>query len=181
MSSSTVANRYAQALFQVSLKKGTLEQSIEELRAIKTVLKTTPEFSQFLSNPKISKEQKHSFIRTSFQSASQDVITTLLLLVDKKRLDILESMIEKFVSLSFEAQNIAEATVYSAKALTEQEQEQIAQVFASKVGKARLLINNVVNADLLGGFKIRIGDRIYDGSIKSQLDRLERQLVTGTR
>ncbi|WP_413377951.1 F0F1 ATP synthase subunit delta [Alkalihalobacillus sp. 1P02AB] len=182
MSNVAVANRYANALFQVAREKGILNQAIEELQAIKGVVQSTPSFSKFLENPKFTKEQKRTFIQSSFQGTLSDaVVTTLQILVDRKRTDILVPMIEKFVALSYEAQNIAEATVFSAKALTEEEKTQIAQVFAMKVGKSQLLINNVVNADLLGGLKIRIGDRIFDGSVKSQLDRLERQLVTGTR
>lgn len=54
-------------------------------------------------------------------------------------------------------------------------------MFAAKIGKAKLVVNNEVNPDLIGGVKIRIGDRIYDGSVKAQLDKLERQLIAGTR
>ncbi len=58
---------------------------------------------------------------------------------------------------------------------------ELALVFAAKIGKAKLVVNNEVNPDLIGGVKIRIGDRIYDGSVKAQLDKLERQLIAGTR
>ncbi|MED4086750.1 F0F1 ATP synthase subunit delta, partial [Halalkalibacterium halodurans] len=50
-----------------------------------------------------------------------------------------------------------------------------------KVGKAKLLIENIVDPSVIGGLKIRIGDRIYDGSIKGQLDVLHRELVSGPR
>ncbi len=65
--------------------------------------------------------------------------------------------------------------------MTEEEQQQIATIFAKKVGKSKLVVKNVVNPELIGGIKIRIGDRIYDGSVKAQLDRMERQLIAGTR
>ncbi|WP_100405710.1 F0F1 ATP synthase subunit delta [Bacillus solitudinis] len=182
MSNQAVANRYADALFQLALEKGLLDQVNQELQVVKEVVQTTPAFSQFLGHPKVTTEQKKAFIQQSFkQAVSETSLNTLLLLVERNRIDILVTMIDKFKALSFDAQNIAEATVYSAQPLSTEEESQIADLFAKKVGKEKLIVNNVVNSDLLGGLKIRIGDRIYDGSVKAQLDRLERQLIAGTR
>ncbi|WP_088104383.1 F0F1 ATP synthase subunit delta [Halalkalibacter urbisdiaboli] len=182
MSNQAVANRYADALFQLAQEKGILEQVNEELQVVKQVVQTTPAFSQFLGHPKVTTEKKRAFVQESFQqSISETSLNALLLLVDRKRIDILVAMIDKFKALAYEAQNVAEATVYSAQPLSEEEKAQLAELFAKKAGKAKLLVKNIVNSDLLGGLKIRIGDRIYDGSVKAQLERLERQLIAGTR
>ena len=182
MSSQAVANRYAQALFLAAEEKGNLEQANEELQTVKQIAETTAGFSSFLTHPKVTSEQKSAFIQTSFQEAlSETTLNTLLLLIDRKRIDILIPMIDKYKELYYEAKNMAEATVYSAKPLTQAEEDQLAELFARKTGKAKLIVKNEVNANILGGLKIRIGDRIYDGSVKSQLDRMRRQLIAGTR
>ncbi|ADC49431.1 ATP synthase delta subunit [Alkalihalophilus pseudofirmus OF4] len=182
MSNQAVANRYAYALFQLAEEKSILSQVVQEMELVKEVVNTTPEFLQLLSHPKVTTEKKRAFIENSFKdSLSETSLHTLLLLVENKRIESLVDMIDSFKEMSYEAQDMAEAVVYSAKPLTSEEQAQIAVIFAKKVNKAKLLVTNVVNKDLLGGLKIRIGDRIYDGSVKSQLDRLERQLIAGTR
>jgi F-type H+-transporting ATPase subunit delta len=54
-------------------------------------------------------------------------------------------------------------------------------VFAKEAGAASLRVRNEVNPDLIGGVKIRIGNRIYDGSVRGKLDRIERQLAGENR
>ncbi|MCM3760089.1 F0F1 ATP synthase subunit delta [Alkalihalobacillus oceani] len=182
MSNQIAANRYAQALFQLAQEKNLLETVSSELELVKNVYESTPEFGRFLNHPKVSDAQKQAFIQKSFGKAiSETSLHTFYLLIDRKRTDELVPMIKTFQALAYEAQNMAEGLVYSAKPLSEQEIQQIAELFASKVGKAKLVVKNIVNQDLIGGIKVRIGDRIFDGSVKAQLDRIERELSTGTR
>ena len=182
MSNQIAANRYAQALFELAQEKNILQTVSSELELAKRVYESTPELGRVLNHPKISDAQKREFIQKSFGDAiSETSLHTFFLLIDRKRIDILVSMITTFQALAYEAQNMAEAVVYSAKPLTEQDEQQVANVFAGKVGKANLVVKNIVNQDLIGGIKVRIGDRIFDGSVKAQLDRIERELSTGTR
>ncbi|WP_017725996.1 F0F1 ATP synthase subunit delta [Halalkalibacterium ligniniphilum] len=182
MSNHAVANRYAVALFQVAQEKGTVKQVGSELQLVKDVIAATPAVMDVLNHPKIAVEKKQELIRTSFNEAlSETVLQTLYLLIERRRTDILIPFINKFKTLSYEAQNIAEAKVLSAKPLTDEEKKQLSELFARKLGKDELLIENVVEKDLIGGLKIRIGDRIYDGSVKGQLDRLQRELIVGKR
>lgn len=72
---------------------------------------------------------------------------------------------------------IADAKVYTVRPLTEAEKEALSVSFAAKVGKKSLRIDNIVDTNLLGGIKLRIGNRIFDGSLRGKLERLERQLL----
>lgn len=182
MSNQVVANRYAVALFQLSKEQGTLEQVGKELELVKNVLADTKELTTILEHPKVETSKKAELIKNSFANAvSPTVLNTLLLLVERKRTNLLNSIIKSFETLSYEALNIALAKVYTTKQLTQEQGEQLATSFAKKIGKDNLYIQNIIDPNLIGGIKIRIGDRIYDGSIKGQLDRLERQLLAGTR
>lgn len=179
MSNHAVANRYAVALFQLGKEQGSLTQFVNELELVKDVFKQTPELNTVLLHPKVSHEEKVKTIENSFMSyVSQSVINTLLLIVERGRADIILPVIEKFKTLAYEEQGKAEAKVYSVKPLNDTDKEVISKQFASKIGKETLIITNIVDADLIGGLKIRIGDRIYDGSVKGQLERLSRQLVS---
>ncbi|WP_332691989.1 F0F1 ATP synthase subunit delta [Halalkalibacter lacteus] len=182
MSNQAVANRYAFALFQLANEKKQLDKVNNELKTIKEVVETTPELVSYLDHPKVTTKQKQEFVQKQFSgSVSELSLHTLLLLIERKRTDILVPMVNKFKDLAYEAQDVAEATVYSVKPLTDAEQAEIAKVFAKKAKKSKLEVKNIVDSELIGGIKIRIGDRIYDGTLKAQLDSMKRKLVAGTR
>lgn len=176
-----VANRYAEALFQVAKEKDIVDQLLNEWQVVRTVAQSTPQLLQILNHPKITSEQKRTFVESAFgQVLSKTSLHTFFLLIDRKRLGSLIPMISSFEQLAYEDQEVAEAIVYSAKPLSEQEQTQISTIFSKRIGKTKLIIKNIVNSELIGGLTIRIGDYIYDGSVKSRLDRIERQLISGT-
>ena len=81
------------------------------------------------------------------------------------------------MALSNEAQGIAEAKVYSTRELTEEERTSISTVFAKNVGKQSLSIQNIVDPSIIGGLRVQIGNRIYDSSLSTKLDRLKRNLI----
>ncbi|WP_078556139.1 F0F1 ATP synthase subunit delta [Bacillus alkalicellulosilyticus] len=178
MSNQAVANRYAVALFQLAKENNVLDTVENELQLVKQVVKATPDFMTVLMNPKVVASKKKELIRNSFGSnVSEIVFQTIFLLIDRKRIDILLPLIDKYKKLSLDALNIAEAKVYSAYELSEEEKNELSTVFARKIGKTKLVIENIVDKDLIGGIKLRIGDRIYDGSLQGQLDRLQRGLL----
>lgn len=178
MSNSMVAKRYALALFQLSKEHNLLSQTEEELRVVKEVLLNSSDLNLFLKSPKVPVSQKKDMIKVSFAGTNQYVLNTLMILVERHREDQILDMVESFIELSNEEQGIAEAKVYSIRPLTEAEKEGLSASFAAKVGKKSLRIENIVDTELLGGLKLRIGNRIFDGSLRGKLDRLERKLLS---
>ncbi|SEA69475.1 F-type H+-transporting ATPase subunit delta [Thalassobacillus cyri] len=179
MSESVVSRRYANALFQLGKEKNQLDQIEEELRAIREVWATNKEMMTFLKHPRVSLDKKKQIIATGFAGYSSTVLNTLMLLLDRHREDIIPFMIDHFIVKVNDAKGIAEAKVYSVRELSEDEKLQISQVFAKKIGKNTLKVTNIIDRSILGGIKIRIGNRIYDGSISGKLERIERKLVSG--
>ncbi|MFS0783852.1 F0F1 ATP synthase subunit delta [Bacillus sp. 1P06AnD] len=177
MSNTIVANRYGAALFELAKEKGALDSIIEEARIVKEVFSSNQEFLSFLSNPKITMEQKKQLLNEAFSTTSQEMRNTLSLMLDTHRTAEIALMAEHVVELVNEEKSVAEAEVYTTRPLTDAERESISTVFAAKVGKKSLKIDNIVNSELLGGIKLRIGNRIFDGSISGKLERLEKQLL----
>ncbi|MFD2446773.1 F0F1 ATP synthase subunit delta [Bacillus sp. CGMCC 1.16607] len=177
MSNSTVAKRYALALFQLSKENNLLDQMEEELRVVKEVLTHSSDLTAVLKSPKVSIAKKKEIIKESFSQVNSFVLNTLMILIDRHREDQIADVVNYFVELSNEERGIAEATVYSIRPLTEAEQEGLSATFAAKVGKKSLRIENIVDSELLGGIKLRIGNRIFDGSLRGKLERLERKLL----
>ncbi|QGQ48335.1 F0F1 ATP synthase subunit delta [Metabacillus sediminilitoris] len=177
MSNGIVAKRYAVALFQLAKEQNTIAQFEKELNIVKEVFTTNKELIDVLKHPKVTNEAKKTIIKESFASLSPQVLNTLLLLVERHRVDIVTEVVNHFIQSANEASGIEDAVVYSVRPLTDAELTSISTSFAKKIGKTSLRLQNVVDKALLGGLKLRIGNRIYDGSISGKLERIERQLV----
>ncbi|BDG37703.1 F0F1 ATP synthase subunit delta [Saccharococcus caldoxylosilyticus] len=177
MNKEIIAKRYALALFQIALEKQLLDQLEEEIRAVRQALAENEQFFSLLTYPKLSLEKKKALLQETFAAVSTPLRNTLLLLLERHRIDIVPELAEQFIELVNEARGVAEATAYSARPLTEEEKRALSEVFAKKIGKTTLHIENIVDPSLIGGVKLRIGNRIYDGSISGQLERIQRQLI----
>jgi F-type H+-transporting ATPase subunit delta len=177
MSSSSVAKRYALALFQLAKENQLLDQIEEELRVVKKVMNENVQLTAVLKSPKLTKEKKKEILKDSFGTVHTLVLNTLMLLVDRHRQDTIADVADQFIQLANDEKGIADATVYSVRSLTGAEQEALSSAFAARVEKKSLRIQNIVDSNLLGGVKLRIGNRIFDGSLRGKLDRLERQLL----
>ncbi len=177
MSTSAVANRYALALFQVAKEKKLLDVLESELRVVKDVLNANKGFSALLSTRKLSKDKKKQIIQEVFSNVNPFLKNTLLLLVDRQREDQIAEVADSFIELAYAEKGIAEAKVTSVRPLSEEETKALSKVFSAKLGKKELLIENKVDSNLLGGIKLQVGNRIYDGSLKGKLERLENQLL----
>ncbi|MDR6120993.1 F-type H+-transporting ATPase subunit delta [Bacillus sp. SLBN-46] len=178
MSNSMVAKRYASALFQIAKEQQILSTVEEELRVVKEVLQYNTDLKAVLKSSKLTIDKKKEVIKAAFVSINAYVLNTLLILIDRHREDEIVEVVDQFIELSNNEMGIAEAEVYSIRPLTDAERTAISTTFAAKVGKKSLRIENIVDSELLGGVKLRIGNRIYDGSLRGKLNRLERKLLS---
>jgi F-type H+-transporting ATPase subunit delta len=179
MSRNAVSKRYAVALFELATEKGQLDQLGQELRVFKDTYQTNKSLQQFLTHPKISGAKKKELLKDAFASSlSTEALHTLYVLIDRKRAEIIIEMIEEFFVLANEKRGIAEATVYSVKELSSDEEKALSEVFAKRVGKETLNITNIIDKNLIGGIKVQIGNRIFDGSVSNKLKKIQRQLVS---
>lgn len=178
MSNGTVAKRYAIALFQVAKEQNVLDQVEQELLAVKAVFTENSQLISVLNHPKVTKEKKKLLVKESFSKLSSPVLNTLLILIDRHRQASILSVVDFFTEAANDARGIADAKVYSVRELTEDEKNALSEAFAKKVGKSTLRIQNIVDKNIIGGVKLRIGNRIYDGSVSGKLARIERELLT---
>lgn len=181
MSNEVVAKRYATALFQLGQEKSKLETFEEELRTIGEVFRKDKQLNSFLKHPRIRKDKKKQLLRDVFQGYSEEVTHTLDMSIDRHREDMIPAMVDAFIERTNEARGIAEAKVYSVRALGPDEEKMVQDVFSKKLNKQTLRIHNVIDPSLLGGIKLRIGNRIYDGSVSGKLERIERKLVSANK
>ncbi|OMP66592.1 F0F1 ATP synthase subunit delta [Domibacillus epiphyticus] len=178
MSKSGAAKRYAIALFELAKEQNKLAEIEQELRVVKQVFSENKELLTILKSPKLSIANKQALIQNAFSTASAPVVNTLKLLVQRHRTNEVQAVCDAYIELANEDRSTADALVYSVRPLTPAEETAVSSAFSRKVGKQTLNIENIVDSQLLGGLKVRIGNRIFDGSLRGKLNRLEKQLTT---
>ncbi len=171
-----VAKRYGKALFELASSGGIVPEVEAQLKLIAESLKQHAEIGKFLSLPNVDTSKKVEVLKSAFGGQlSQVVLNALDLILSRGRESILEAVYEAYTRIAGQALGQAHATVYTAKALTEQELSGVEAQFGGITGK-KIIAEQIVEPALLGGIQVRIGDRLYDGSLSGKLDRLQKTL-----
>jgi len=171
-----VGKRYARALLEAARERGLIAEVAQELKLVAAAVEETDGFQNVWENPSFSAAVKKQMIESVLAGkVSEVVINTIKLMVDKGREDLLGTLSEQYAEAANEALGQAVAQVYSVAPLTEDDMKSVAATFSQLTGKT-IIVENIVNPGLLGGLQVRIGDRLYDGSLSGKLQRLGKTL-----
>lgn len=173
---SAVAKRYARALFEVAKERGNIDAIEVDLKGIVDAVQTSAELTAFLTHPQVTVEAKKELLTSVFEGKiATESLHFLLVLIDNERDSDLAGIYSYFVTMANDERGIADAIVTTAKPLTTEEQAELARKFGASIGKT-LRVETVVDPSIMGGVVVQIGDRLYDGSIKSKLEHFAHQL-----
>lgn len=174
--SGVVAKRYARALFEVAKERGLIDEIEAELNAIVDVVTSNSELNKIMMHPHIAPKGKKELLEQLFQDrVKPETLNFLNVLVDNRRESDLAGVLSAFVSLANEERGIADAVVTTARPLSDAEQADIAKRFGEILNKT-LRVHAVVDPSILGGIVVKIGDRLFDGSVKSKLEHFAHQV-----
>jgi F-type H+-transporting ATPase subunit delta len=178
MSVSIVARRYAQALLELGLEQGTLEKQVEELSSIAHAWDTSHELRNALENPLVSHAAKRAVISEMCDQIGATVTTrhALLLLVDRRRTKTLPYVARMLRELADVRKGVVRAEVTTAVPLSDGYYARLQAQLERMTGK-RVVVDKVTDASLIGGVVTRIGDRIFDGSLRTRLQSLRDSLL----
>ncbi len=173
----SVAGVYSQALFELAREKDP-ETFLREAEGLLVILKENPDFSGLLAHPRITRAEKQEALEKVFGNAlSPEFLGFLKLLVIKDRAGALGSILEEFLNKVREELGIGKVFVTSACPLDEGRRAALEERLLSATSYKRLEPEYRVDASLIGGMVVRIGDRIVDDSLKTKLYTLERELL----
>jgi F-type H+-transporting ATPase subunit delta len=177
MANLRIANRYAEALMTAAEELHVLKNVSDDLTFIQSIMKESREFQLFLKSPVIKKEKKLAVISATFGLSVQPLTLKFIsLLIEKEREDVLPGVIESFFKLQDEILGIVHVRVKTATELSAQQSAQLTQRFEA-YSKKKVLIDQSVDKQLIGGFIARIGDTVFDGSVKQQLVLLRKRFA----
>jgi F-type H+-transporting ATPase subunit delta len=180
MKNRSVARRYARALYEEAAAQQQVDAVDADIDALRDALDASRDLVLFFESPVLSREKKEAVVKSLFQ----DNFTTLTydflqLLVAKQREGAMTEVVQAYRDLRDEQEGVTEARARTAHPLDDAEQQQLARALERISGKqVRLHVEQ--DASLLGGIVVRLGDTVYDGSVRHQLASLREHLQNGT-
>lgn len=172
-----IAKTYGDALFEVAVEGGLVDTLYEEAFDTLKVLRDNPELLKLFGHPGIDLEEKLSVVESVFTgTVSPELVGLMRMAVEKGRDSSLEAILEYFITRVKEYKKIGIVRVSSAMELTEAQKKRISEKILATTEYVELETHYSVDASLIGGVVIRIGDRVADGSVKNKLYELKRDL-----
>ena len=176
----TAARRYAEAAFQLASRDGALDAWAEGLQLAATVAGEAGAI-RVIDNPAIPHaERQEALGRLLAGRAPDGVVNLARLLARRGRFETIAQVASHYERLLNAQRGVVEAVVTSAEALTADETDAVRQRVEQMTG-TKVQLRSEVDASLIGGLTVRVGDQLLDASVRGRLERLRHELIQGTR
>lgn len=177
MSEIKVASRYAKSLIDLSQENNSLEETKNDMVLFEKVVDETPELAAILKNPIVPLDKKLGILTQIFTGkVGQLTLTYFKVVVNKGRSAVLIGTAKQFVAQYNAIKGIVTAQVTSATVLTEAAKAEITAIVKREMKASEVLIQEKIDEKLIGGFILKVGDRQFDASIASSLNKLKKEL-----
>ncbi|MCD8209661.1 MAG: F0F1 ATP synthase subunit delta [Coprobacillus sp.] len=175
---SELTKRYAYGLFDLIKNEGDFLDYKEEARILRTIFSDNPDFVETLNSRFLTNSEKHEIINSTLKDFHPYMVSFISLVVDNHRMTYIDDILYDFISAVNDKIGIKEGLLYSTYHLSEQELSEVEKSI-SKLEKGKVELRNVIDTSLIGGIKVLVGDKVYDGSIKNKLNSLKLSLLGG--
>ena len=174
------AQRYAQALFELSRELGKDELVEEELENLSSALKRSPDIEKFLANPALKTGEKAAFLQKLYPERNQPVHGMLVdffkLLFEKDRFYLLHEIALYFKRIADDAQGQAVAELRSSSPLGAEAERTITQRLERIAGR-KITVQKNVDPSLIGGVVVSLRNRVIDDSVKNKIRLIKKELT----
>lgn len=169
---------YAKALLGAAENAGNVEQVLDEFETVQAeILDGVPEFERTLASPRVALESKLSILDRTLQGQVSGVLLNFLRVVIRhRRFDCVRAMYQASVDLHNATSGVVEVQALAASPLSATLQQQVTERLQAALGR-QVKLNVVVDDSLIGGLILRVGDTVYDGSVRGRLDGLLEQVA----
>lgn len=179
MSTAAIAQRYAQAIFDLGNETSSVSGLVQDIRLMAEAYEGSPEMRAAAASPLIVDTERLAAIREIAVRLGVSPLAknAVCLLTQRRRLTLLPEIARELGRLEDERAGVARVVVTSAKPLTETYAARLQRELEATTGK-RVVMDRRLDPDLLAGVVVKIGDRIVDGSARAQLQELRSQLLS---
>lgn len=179
MTNPRLASRYAQSLLDIAEEQKNLSDVLNDMKFIKSTINNSRELELFLSSPIIKADKKINAITQLFEGkVSALTIKFIQLLIQKGRESNLYEIAGSFESIYDEKHKLKKIKVTSAVPMNDEIKAKVMKIAQSIAPDYELKIEEIIDTDIIGGFIIEIGDKLYDASIKTELFKIKKQFQT---
>ena len=174
---SVVGDRYAESLFDLAKEENKVTQYLDDIKLVGEVLDSDPQIVQFFNHVLIENDKKIQLLDQSFKgNVDQYVLNFLKPLVQSRRIRYIDDIVKSYINLSNQYLGIEEGMIYTPYELTDQQIQDIEKAISQKENK-KVTLKVSIDPSLLGGIKVQIANRIYDGTIKNKVEMLKKELL----
>ncbi|MBM5816094.1 MAG: F0F1 ATP synthase subunit delta [Cyanobacteria bacterium K_Offshore_surface_m2_239] len=175
----SITTPYADAFLQLTESAGETDTVITQTRELLSLWQASPELREAMVSPVLDPEAKKSVLLALFgQSLTPTFLNLLKLLADRRRIGVLDAVLERMLELHRERNGIALAKITAATPLSEEQQAQLTEKVKAVAGTDKVEIDTAVDPSLIGGFVLRVGSKVIDASLLGQVRRLGLALAT---
>jgi F-type H+-transporting ATPase subunit delta len=172
---------YAVALMSIAKDSNIVDQIAGDVDFLLDALRNSEDLQALVANPLINGDLKKSILKQVTEGRVQNVFSNfLMLLVDRRRLFVVEGICQHFQAMMRELRNTILAEVTSTIELNDAQQEQVKQKVKGMTGASSVELATKIDPDLLGGVIIKIGSQVLDASIRGQLRRINASLTSAS-
>ena len=172
----SVASRYGLALYSLAMDKNKILEWQKEVKELTSILKENTDFIMVLGSSFISLKERLEMVDKSFVGVDEEIIALIKVVMENNRMHMILDIFESFNSYCNEYRGVCEGLVYSTLKLDQKVINQIEKKI-SKIEHHKVELKNVIDPTLIGGVRVVIHDRIYDGSIKHHLEMMKKDLL----
>lgn len=170
------AKRYAKAMIQLSQDNKNLDELYNQMQTIYSTLSSNKELKVVLRSPVIKNADKLAILTSVFAKSDQSIKELFKVLCDNHRVSSLGFVAEEFISIYKKLNNMQDAQVVTAIAMTKTVEAQVQDKIKSLTGYTAT-ITNTIDASIMGGFILKINDMQLDASVQGSFNTLRREIL----
>ncbi len=173
MDKEAIAKRYASAIYDIAESSDKIGEIREALNILAENYNEDEEFKVFLLDPSIKYDEKVEYLHKSFDFISEDAFKIINYLVKKGRVSLAEKIRDSYLKIYYEKNNKILVNATFTKELSDNQRKALMKKLEEKY-KKKIVLNLSVDEELIGGGIIKIGNKVIDGSIKSQIENIKK-------
>ncbi len=167
---------YGGSLYDLVAEEGNVQEVWEQMQAVAGIFRENPDYGKLLATASLSKQERTKLLQEAFGDSIQKYLLNFLkLLCERDLLGEYNGCCEEYKRRFYQDNNIAEACVTSAVALSEAQQEALCKKLEQTTGKKIALVQRIDTA-VVAGMRVEIDGKLLDGTVQSRMQGISRKL-----
>jgi len=171
MSEKIIGRRYAEAIFSVAESKNKVKEIYDALNKTMELYLTNTDLKNILDNPLILVEEKEKVIEKIFIDENEEIKNILLYILSKGRIENIKEIVAEYLKIYYLKNKIIDVEAIFAQEISEDQKSKLIENLEKRTRK-KINLKVIIDKSIIGGGILKIGDKIIDGTIRTQLDLL---------